>query len=952
MSVFELKLPDGRSVEIDAPDAQSAYTAYQSAIGGAPSAPDAAQVEQEAAQDAREVVEAANLGGPTFGETQAAGVRAVGRGVGQTLDVVANPVNWLIDKLAGTQLGQRPFERGSEKLLSAVGVPEIPREGSAIENIIEFVSGLGPGAGFAKTISKAAPEVAAIPKTIEELLGQVAAKQAPITGTEVIAAGGAGAGMTAGQEIVEGIDSKTAKFAVPLITSILSGLGIVSAPSIIKGTGKQIGTGIKALGGGGDIPVSQVGVDITDEFKKVLGLPEATTDVEISQIVAQRVAQKADELRQSGLSDVEITEIISVGSVFPELKGSALFRSFEGADDAAIAQKSKAEGLTEEARTEALPEGDDTAARAFLTEELTPERAAIEKAAQEAELAVETGAEALVKAREFKTGEKAGQALTAEVEAGKKIKQAEVSKAYDDALGEVKDRVFETKPLADRMDVIVKEMGMTDMPTLKAAIDKVKSLDQFEGVAKFSEFEQAVNNVNVKEMTDNEKRVWMLAKRELSANLDDMAEGNIKSLEEAPSPTGTIEEMQAAGVSEDEIFRTLIRKAEGEAPKTDQGELFPIPEMVEKLDIAKGLAAEKGKVFKALGTGGKKTAVTPAGQLAKGKILPEKAADAFVHGGVDDAKNFRAATKQLDDVGKKRAETALKDGLVNKFFDDLGNWKDVTSGQKNFVKWYNQNRPALKELGADFDKQFATPAAAIEALKKAKIDQVAYNSTLRNKILTDVLDNPHTGWSDFRKTAGKDIVKQSRRALAAIRKSDNPEALKKSLQASYGEYLGNTYSTPEKLIKLFDGTTSELKLERQVMETMMDKKQINALRRMVAFAQEAEKIKIKIDKTPGKAALEEIASLSKTLVGNIWLAFMGATIMSPKTALTRGAYRGAKGKTSILRTQNMKEIMGRAFADPDYLVKLLQKTSPKKAQEDMKVYLWMARDRSKDDDDE
>ena len=944
MAVFEFKLPDGRSVEMTAPDAQSAAAAYKSFVKSGQGA--------RAEEAAAEVVEAANLGEPTFAETQAAGVRSIGRGVGQTVDVLANPVNWFIDKLAGTKLGQRPFERASEEALTTVGVPETPREGTAVENVIEFISGLPAGGGIAKFASKAGPAVSAIPQKVEELLAQLSAKQAPITGAEVAAAGGAGAGLTAGQEIVEGVDSEAAQMIIPLVTSILSGLGLVSAPGIAKGTAKQIGTGIKAIGGGGDIPVSQVGVDITDEFKKVLGLPEATTDVEISQIVAQRVAQKADELRQSGLSDVEISEILSVGSVFPELEGSALFRSFEGADDAAIAQKAKAESLTAEARAEALPEGDDTAARAFLTEQLTPERAAIEKAAQEAEMAAEGGAEALVKAREFPTAEEAGQALTAEIEAGKKIKQAEVSKAYDDALGEVKDRVFETKPLVARMDAIVKEMGMTDMPTLKAAIDKVKSLDQFESAAKFSEFEQAVNSVNTKEMTDNEKRVWMLAKKELSANLDDMAEGNIKSLESAPAPTGTIEEMQAAGLSEDEIFKNLIREADVGAPKADQGELFLIPEMVEKLETAKGLAAEKGEVFKAAGTGGKKTAVTPAGQLAKGKIQPEKAADAFVHGGVDDAKNFRAATKQLDDVGKKRAETALKDGLVNKFFDDLGNWKDGANSQRNFVKWYNQNRPALKELGADFDKQFATPAAAIEALKKAKVDQVAYNKTLRNKILTDVLDNPHTGWSDFRKTAGKEIVKQSRRALAAIRKSDNPDALKKSLQASYGEYLGNTYSTPDKLIKLFEGTTSDLKLERQVMETMMDKKQITALKRMVAAAKEAEKIKIKVGETPEKAALEEMASLSKTLVGNIWLAFMGATIMSPKTALTRGAYRGAKGKSSILRTQNMKEMMGRAFADPDYLVKILQKTSPKKAQEDMKVYLWMARDRSKDEDDE
>jgi hypothetical protein len=48
----------------------------------------------------------------------------------------------------------------------------------------------------------------------------------------------------------------------------------------------------------------------------------------------------------------------------------------------------------------------------------------------------------------------------------------------------------------------------------------------------------------------------------------------------------------------------------------------------------------------------------------------------------------------------------------------------------------------------------------------------------------------------------------------------------------------------------------------------------------------------------------------------------------------------------------MKEMMARAFSDPDYLVKLLEKTSPKKAEQDMKVYLWMARDRSKDEENE
>ena len=661
-------------------------------------------------------------------------------------------------------------------------------------------------------------------------------------------------------------------------------------------------------------------MDISDEFKKVMGLPQATPDEEITQIVAQRVAQKADELRQGGVPDAEIAEILSVSSVFPELEGSAVFQKMGGADPKSSMQRARAAEIEAEARAEGIPEGDTEAARAFLAEGLGKEKAGIEKAVTGAEEAL-TGAEReLIGGRAALTEEAAGQAVTTAVAEGKRLKQVDVSKAYDDALGEAADRVFDTKPLKTRMEGIVEEMGMTDMPTLKSAVDKAGSLDEFATVKKFSEFEQAVNNVNTKEMTDAERRVWGLAKDEVLANLDDMAAGNIVSRE-------TIE-----GAA----------KAKG----------VPIPKMVKKLETAKKLAAEKGETFKAAGTGGKKIAITPAGQIAKGKVLPEKVSDAFIHGGVDDAKNFRAATKQLDDVGKAQAETALKDGLVNKFFDDLGDWKDAANGQKNFLKWYKRTRPALEELGADFNKQFSTPAAAVKALKKAQINETAYNKTLRNKILTDVLEQPHAGWKEFRSIAKSDIVKETRKALAAIKKSDNPDVLKKSLQASYGEYLGNAYATPEKFLKLLEGTTSDTKLERRVMEALMDKKQVNALRKAATVAREAEKVKVSLGATPEREATEEIASLSKTLIGNIWLAFMGATIMSPQTAVTRGVYRGGRGKSAILRTQNMKEIMARAYTDPDYLVKLLEKTSPKKAQKDMKVYLWLARDRSEESEDE
>lgn len=916
MPTFEFQHTDGRKFELEAENAQQAASAFQNAMG-------ATQAPPEPVAD----IPAADGAEPSFMETQASGVRDIARGVGETFDVVANPVNYLIDAIAGTELGQRPFERAFESGLTGLGVPETPRGDDAVANIIRFVSSLPAGGGIATALSKGLPKViGAAPQTISQIIGQAATKQAPITVGEVAAAGGAGAGLTAGQQMVEDVDSPVAKVAVPLISSILGALGmgggvglgtglkydLPGAPKVLKTAGTQTVKGAQALFGMGDIPTSQVGVDITDEFKRVLALPKETPDADIAKIVADRVSQKADELRLSGLSDVEISEVLNVKSVFPELEGSGLFRTMEGTDPLAARQKHEADLMAAEARGEALPEGDDTLARAFLEEELGKERAGIEKAAVEAETAAQEAEKALVGGRADVWAEKSGQALTAEIETGKKLKQADVSDAYDEALGAAKDLAFETAPLKSRMAAVVEEMGMTDMPTLKAAIDKVETLGDFEGVQKLSQFEQAVNNVNTKDMTDNEKRVWMLAKKEIRGNLDDMAGGKIAQ---------------------------------------ETGEAVAIPEMVKSLEEAKTLAAEKGATFKAQGAGAKKTAITPAGQIAKGKVQPEKVADAFVTGGVEDARNFRAATAQLDDVGKKRAETALKDGLVNKFFDELGNWKDSKTSQKNFVKWYKQNRPALKELGPDFDKQFSTPAAAIEALKKAQTDKVAYDKTLRNKILTDVLDT-NLGWEAFRKTAGKDILKETRKALIAIKGSDNPEAIKKSLQASYGEYLGNKYSTPDQVIKLLDGVTSDVKLERQVMEKMMRPKQIAALKKFAAVAKEAENIKVSRGDSPQKAATEEIASLSKTLIGNIWLAFMGATIMSPKTAVTRGVYRGAKGKSSILQTQNMKEIMGRAFADPDYLVDLLRKTSPKKAEKDMKVYLWMARDRSKDEDNE
>lgn len=859
--------------------------------------------------------------GPDFierlGEEFGRSGRSLARGTGQVLDVAANPLNYLIDKLVGTELGQRPFERGAEELMTAVGVPEYPPRGDAVEFITEFVAGLPAGGGIAKTISKGVKE---IPGLLAETVSKVAAKQAPITAMETAAATAAGGGLAAGQELVEGADSETAQVAVPLVTSILAGLGIVPATAMVKGGAKQTVRGMQALAGKGDVPTGQVAVDVTDEFKKVMGLPQATPDEEIAQIVAQRVAQKADELRQGGVPDAEIAEILSVSSVFPELEGSAVFQKMGGADPKSSMQRARAMEIEAGARAEGMPEGDTEAARAFLAEGLGKERAGIERAVTGAEEALTAAERELVGGRAALTEETAGQAVTAAVAEGKRLKQVDVSAAYDEALGEAADRAFDTKPLKARMKGVVEEMGMTDMPTLKAAVDKAGTLDEFATVKKFSEFEQAVNNVNVKEMTDAERRVWGLAKDEILANLDDMAAGNIVSHETIEAAT--------------------------------RPERVAIPEMVEKLGKAKTLAAEKGATFKAAGTGGKKIAVTPAGQIAKGKVLPEKVADAFIHGGVDDAKNFRAATKQLDDVGKVRAETALKDGLVNKFFDDLGNWKDAANGQKNFLKWFKRTRPALDELGADFNKQFATPADAIQALKKAQIDETAYNKTLRNKILTDVLEQPHAGWKEFRAVAKNDIVRETRKALASIKRSDNPDVLKKSLQASYGEYLGNAYASPEKFLNLLEGTTSDLKLERRVMDALMDKKQINALRKAATVAREAEKVKVSLGATPEREATEEIASLSKTLIGNIWLAFMGATIMSPQTAVTRGVYRGGRGKSAILRTQNMKEVMARAYTDPDYLVKLLEKTSPKKAQKDMKVYLWLARDRSEESEDE
>lgn len=857
--------------------------------------------------------------GPDFigrlGEEFGRSGRSLARGAGQVLDVAANPLNLLIDKLAGTELGQRPFERGAEELMTAVGVPEYEPRGDAVELITEFIAGLPAGGGVAKTISKGVKE---IPGLMAETVSKVAAKQAPITAMETGAATAAGGGLAAGQELVEDADSETAQVAVPLVTSILAGLGVVPATAVAKGGVKQMVRGVQALAGKGDVPTGQVAVDISDEFKKVMGLPQATPDEEIAQIVAQRVAQKAEELRQGGVPDAEIAEILSVSSVFPELEGSAVFQKMGGADPKSSMQRARAAEIEAQARAEGMPEGDTEAARAFFAEGLGKERAGVERAVTGAEEALTVAEREMVSGRAALTEETAGQAVTTAVEEGKRLKQVDVTAAYDDALGEAADRAFDTKPLKARMDAIVEEMGMTDMPTLKAAVDKAGSLDEFATVKKFSEFEQAVNNVNTKEMTDAERRVWGLAKDEVLANLDDMAAGNIVSRE------------------------TIEAAAEG----------IPIPEMVKKLGKAKTLAAEKGATFKAAVTGGKKTAVTPAGQVAKGKVLPPKVADAFIHGGIDDAKNFRAATKQLDDVGKAQAETALKDGLVNKFFDDLGNWKDAANGQKNFLKWYKRTRPALEELGADFNKQFATPADAIQALKKAQIDETAYNKTLRNKILTDVLEQPHAGWKEFRAVAKNDIVGETRKALAAIKRSDNPDVLKKSLQASYGEYLGNAYATPEKFLSLLEGTTSDLKLERRVMDTLMDKKQINALRKAATVAREAEKVKVSLGATPEREATEEIASLSKTLIGNIWLAFMGATIMSPQTAVTRGVYRGGRGKSAILRTQNMKEVMARAYTDPDYLVKLLEKTSPKKAQKDMKVYLWLARDRSEESEDE
>ena len=149
--------------------------------------------------------------------------RSLARGAGQVLDVAANPLNALIDAISGTDLGQRPFERGAEEAMTAVGVPEYPPRGDAVEMITEFVAGLPAGGGVAKGVARGAKE---IPGLLAETVSKVAAKQAPITGIETAAATAAGAGLTAGQSMVEGADSEMVKIGVPIVTSILSALGI------------------------------------------------------------------------------------------------------------------------------------------------------------------------------------------------------------------------------------------------------------------------------------------------------------------------------------------------------------------------------------------------------------------------------------------------------------------------------------------------------------------------------------------------------------------------------------------------------------------------------------------------------------------------------------------------------------------------------------------------------